>query len=69
MKTRTEITLEMDRTLVIKRRRKALSSAADTSDLRELAGVLRSEQADEPATLEFTPCQPRPVYPDQSKRS
>ena len=72
MKTRTEITLEMDRTIVIKRRRKALSAAADISDLHELADVLGSQQAAEPPALEsvsVTPCHPRPLYSDQSKLS
>ena len=72
MKTRTEITVEMDRVIVVKRRRKQLASAVDTSDLRELAGILRAEQAAEastPESVRATPCHPRPLYSDQSKSS
>lgn len=72
MKIRTEITLEMDRTIVIKRRRRALSPTAGTSDLQELADVLRLEQAAEPPAVEpasVTPCHPWPLYSPQSKRS
>ena len=73
MKTRTEITVEMDRVIVVKRRRKQLASAVDTSDLRELADMLRAEQAAEPSSppepMRATPCHPRPLYFDQSKSS
>jgi len=61
-----------DRTIVIKRRRKELSSAVDTSDLRQLADVLRAEQAPEPPKhdlIRVTPCRPSPLNSHQSKRS
>ena len=78
MKTRTEITLEMDRTIVVKRRREGLASVANTSDLHELADILRSQQAAEPSdppetsqlkSISVTPSQPWPPYSHQSKRS